>query len=195
MPNKHLVIRRLTCISPDSATIALGSEMSGGIEDVRAEDVVALSTQSAIRIKTGIGRGGFVRDIFARRFVLKTMKYVFWMTGAYGSHPDPGWDPKALPAIGDINYRDFVADNVTYAARLDGIPGDTFKGICISNVTIDLTEKPKKLQWNCTNVEGVTSNVTPKACYQLAEKKEKFDCAFPEDKLPIESVPLKTCSY
>ncbi|PQM41838.1 putative polygalacturonase [Prunus yedoensis var. nudiflora] len=37
MPTKQLVIRRLTCISPFSAVIALGSEMSGGIQDVRAE--------------------------------------------------------------------------------------------------------------------------------------------------------------
>lgn len=36
MPTQHLIIRRLTCISPDSAVIALGSEMSGGIQDVRA---------------------------------------------------------------------------------------------------------------------------------------------------------------
>ncbi|RVX01947.1 putative polygalacturonase [Vitis vinifera] len=37
MPTKDLLIRRLTCISPDSATIALGSEMSGGIKNVWAE--------------------------------------------------------------------------------------------------------------------------------------------------------------
>ncbi|XP_010105745.2 probable polygalacturonase [Morus notabilis] len=194
-PTKQLVIRRLTCISPDSATIALGSEMSGGIQDVRIEDITALSTQSGIRIKTGRGRGGYVKDIFARRMTLKTMKYAFWMTGNYGSHPDPGFDPKALPVIDRINYRDVVAENVTYSARLDGIAGDTFKGICISNATITLTETPKKLQWNCTNVEGVTSNVTPKACDLLPEKQGKFDCPFPKARLPIESVPLKACSF
>ena len=72
-----------------------------------------------------------------------------------------------------------MSQNVTYSARLDGIPNDPFKGICISNVTITLTEKPKKLQWNCTNVEGITSNVTPKACDLLPEQKEVVDCAFP----------------
>ena len=36
------------------------------------------------------------------------------MTGAYGSHPGHGWDPKALPNIENINYRDMVAENVTY---------------------------------------------------------------------------------
>ncbi|KAB5560802.1 hypothetical protein DKX38_005759 [Salix brachista] len=106
MPTQHLFIRRLTCISPDSATIALGSEMSGGIQDVRAEDITAIDTQSGIRIKTAVGRGGYVKDIFIRRMTVKTMKYVFWMTGYYGSHPDEGYDPKALPEIKGINYKD-----------------------------------------------------------------------------------------
>ena len=59
-PTQHLVIRRLTCISPDSAVIALGSEMSGGIQDVRVEDIIAISTQSTVRIKTAVGRGAYV---------------------------------------------------------------------------------------------------------------------------------------
>ncbi|PWZ33283.1 putative polygalacturonase [Zea mays] len=52
MPSQHIVIQRLTCVSPTSAMIALGSEMSGGIRDVRAEDSVAINTESAIRVKT-----------------------------------------------------------------------------------------------------------------------------------------------
>lgn len=191
MPTENLYISRLFCISPDSATIALGSEMSGGIKNVWAEDITALNTQSGIRIKTGIGRGGYVRDIYARRFTLKTMKYVFWMTGNYGSHPDSDWDPKALPEITKINYRDMVAENVTYSARLDGIGGDVFDGICISNVNIGLTENPKELQWNCTNVEGVTSRVTPKSCELLPPSEMIFDCPYPN---PFEfHVKAMTC--
>jgi len=192
MPTKDVVIRRLTCISPYSATIALGSEMSGGIQNVRAEDITAINTESGIRIKTAVGRGGFVKDIFARRFTLNTMKYVFWMTGSYNQHP-VGYDPKALPEIKNINYDGWTANNVTYAAKLDGIDNAPFTGICISNAKITLTKKPKDLQWNCTLVEGVTNNVTPMSCNLLPDKKGPA-CPFPTDKLPIESVVLKTCS-
>ncbi|OIW12531.1 hypothetical protein TanjilG_04695 [Lupinus angustifolius] len=193
MPTQQLLIRRLTCISPDSAMIALGSEMSGGIKDVRAEDNTAINTESAVRIKTAIGRGGYVKDIFVKGMTLKTMKYVFWMTGAYGSHADSGFDPKALPEITRINYRDITADNVTKSARLDGITNDPFTGICISNVQIKVSAEKKKLQWNCTNIAGVTSNVTPQPC-SLLPQKEGQDCPYPKDKLPIENVQLKTCS-
>ncbi|RHN51466.1 putative pectin lyase/virulence factor [Medicago truncatula] len=67
---------------------------------------------------------------------LKTMKYVFWMTGSYGSHPDPSFDPKALPNITEINHSDVMADNVTYSEKLEGISNDPFTDVYISNVTI-----------------------------------------------------------
>ncbi|GAB4826316.1 hypothetical protein Ancab_009181 [Ancistrocladus abbreviatus] len=195
MPTQHVFIRRITCISPTSATIALGSEMSGGIHDVRAEDITAVDTESGVRIKTGPGRGGYVKDIFVRRMDLHTMKYVFWITGNYGSHPDDGYDPNALPIIDGINYRDITAENVTMAANLAGIENDTFTGICISNVTISLAEKPKKVQWNCTDIEGVTSDVSPPACALLPEKKagEVKECLFPDERLSVENIRLKIC--
>ncbi|KAK0587354.1 hypothetical protein LWI29_021437 [Acer saccharum] len=197
MPTKQLVIRRLTCISPSSAVIALGSEMSGGIEDVRAEDITAINSESGIRIKTAVGRGGYVKDIYVRGMTMKTMKWVFWMTGNYGSHPDNNYDPNALPVIENINYRDMVAENVTMAARLEGISGDTFSGICISNVTIRLTEKPKKLQWNCTDVAGISSDVTPQPCDLLPNQGpgKIAACNFPEENLPIENADVQMCSY
>lgn len=184
MPTKHLIIKRLTCISPFSATIALGSEMSGGIEDVRAEDIVAINTESGVRIKTAVGRGGYVKNIYVRGMTLKTMKYVFWMTGNYGSHPDNNYDPNALPVIQNINYRDIVAENVTMAAMLEGISGDPFTGICISNVTIELAKKAKKVPWNCTDISGISSDVTPQPCDLLPDQGDQYTsgCEFPTER-------------
>ncbi|CAL9780836.1 unnamed protein product [Musa acuminata subsp. burmannicoides] len=122
MSSKHIVIRRLTCISPTSAVIALGSEMSGGIQDVRAEDITAINSESGVRIKTTIGRGAYVKDIFVRRMNLHTMKWVFWMTGTYGQHPDDKFDPKAIPVVQNISYSNVVAENVTMAAKMEGFP-------------------------------------------------------------------------
>ncbi|PIA34257.1 hypothetical protein AQUCO_03800086v1 [Aquilegia coerulea] len=194
MPTQHLVIRRLTCISPDSAVIALGSEMSGGIQDVRAEDILAINSESGIRIKTAVGRGGFVKDIFVRRMTMKTMKWAFWMTGNYGSHADNKYDPNALPVIQGISYTDMVADNVTMAARLEGIDGDPFTGICISNVTIGMARKAKKVPWTCTNISGITTGVSPKPCDSLPEQ-EVTSCPYPTDSLAIENVEQKLCSF
>ncbi|EFH53913.1 hypothetical protein ARALYDRAFT_323502 [Arabidopsis lyrata subsp. lyrata] len=163
------------------------------LTDVVITDVTLINTQSAIRIKTAVGRGGYVKNIFARRFTMKTMKYVFWMTGSYKLHPVGGFDPKALPEISNINYRDMTAENVTISAKLEGIKNDPFTGLCMSNVTIALSPDPKKLQWNCTDVSGVTSRVKPEPCSLLPDKGTTMDCDFPTDKIPIESVVLNKC--
>jgi polygalacturonase len=194
MPTRQLIIRRLTCISPYSATIALGSEMSGGIQDVRAEDITAVNTESGIRIKTAVGRGGYVKDIYVKRMTMHTMKWVFWMTGNYGSHADTHYDPNAIPVIQGINYKDMVADNVSMAARLEGISGDPFTGICISNVTIGMAVKHKKQIWTCADVAGVANGVTPQPCELLVDQDNGGTCDFPLDVLPIDMVEMKTCS-
>lgn len=171
--------------------------MSGGIQDVRAQDITAIHTESAVRIKTGIGRGGYVKDIYVKGMSLHTMKWAFWMTGDYGSHADSHYDPNALPEIMGINYRDVVAENVSMAARLEGISGDPFTGICISNVTIGMAKKAKKIQWACSDVKGVTSGVVPPPCNQLSNSEEEKHgpCDFPTDRLAIEDLELKRCSY
>ncbi|CAN6308221.1 unnamed protein product [Urochloa humidicola] len=193
MPSQHIVIRRLTCISPTSAMIALGSEMSGGIQDVRAEDNIAINTESAVRVKSGMGRGGFVKDIFVRGLSLHTMKWVFWMTGNYGQHPDNSSNPNAKPEVTGINYSDVFAENVTMTGRMEGIPNDPYTGICISNVTAQLAPDAKELQWNCTDVKGVTYGVTPKPCPELGA--EGKPCAFPEEELVIGPHELPKCTY
>ncbi|KZV57651.1 putative polygalacturonase-like [Dorcoceras hygrometricum] len=197
MPTKQLIIRRLTCVSPYSAAIALGSEMSGGIEDVRAQDITAIHTESGVRIKTAVGRGGYVKDIYVKGMNLHTMKWVFWMTGNYGSHADNHYDPNALPKITGINYRDVVAENVSMAARLEGISGDPFTGICISNVTIGMALKAKKYPWTCAEVEGISSGVVPSPCNLLPSQGGQTQgiCDFPSDTLAIETRELQKCSY
>lgn len=188
--SERIIIQRLTCISPTSAVIAIGSEMSGGVRDVIAEDITAINSESGVRIKTGVGRGGFVKDIFVRRLSLHTMKWVFWMTGNYGQHPDEHYDPNALPEISGINYLDVYAENVTMAARLEGIKGDPFTGICISNVTAEVID-PKKLQWNCTNIRGKSIHVSPTPCALLPDQgSTATQCPFPDDKF-IDSVKNK----
>ncbi|KAI4974271.1 hypothetical protein ZWY2020_047551 [Hordeum vulgare] len=194
MPSEHISVRRLTCVSPTSAVIALGSEMSGGIRDVRAEDITAIGTESAVRIKTAVGRGAYVRDVYARRMRLDGMKRVFWMTGDYKSHPDDGYDKAAVPVVENISYQDVVATGVwKEAARMQGIQGAPFKGICMANVTMEMT-KERKVSWNCADVEGVSAGVTPAPCAPL-QGTHGGACPFPTDTLAVDQITVQQCSY
>ncbi|KAL5984399.1 hypothetical protein ACLOJK_018503 [Asimina triloba] len=186
MPTEHVIIRRFNCISPTSAVIALGSEMSGGIRDVRAKEIYALNSESGVRIKTAPGRGGFVEDIYVKGMSLMTMKWVFWMTGNYGEHPDNKTDLSAIPVVKRISYSNVVAENVTMAAKLEGIPNGPFTDICISNVRAEIIPSKKPI-WNCTDIHGVSSDVSPRPCDSLPDQGSMSKpCPYPTNELPIE---------
>ncbi|CAN6463799.1 unnamed protein product [Victoria cruziana] len=198
MPSKNIYIRRLTCISPTSAVIALGSEMSGGISDVYAEDIVAINSESGVRIKTAPGRGGYIKNIYVRGMTMQTMKWAFAMTGAYGQHPDDDYDPNALPVVKDICYSNMIAHNVTTAGKLLGIPNAPFTNISISNVIITMASGTSRA-WNCSDITGKSRNVTPKPCSLLpAEhgRQHGIDpCHFPKVKDHTDHVKFKICTY
>ncbi|CBI40426.3 unnamed protein product, partial [Vitis vinifera] len=109
-----------------------------------------------------------------------------------------GWDEYGIAYDWHRERRLYmVAENVSMAARLEGIPSDPFTGICISNVTIHLAAKAKKVPWTCTDVEGISSGVTPTPCSTLPDQgPEKTSlCNFPAESLPIDTVELQKCSY
>ncbi|KNA14383.1 hypothetical protein SOVF_107920 [Spinacia oleracea] len=101
-----------------------------------------------------------------------------------------------ITAINTESGMDVTAEDVQMSGKLAGIENDKFTGICMSNVTIALAEKPKKVQWNFSNIEGVTSWVNPQACDLLPDKQpgKVVPCPFPTNKLLIDDVELKICS-
>ena len=62
-PTRNVVLRNLTIHSPTSAGVCIGSEMSGGVANVRATDLVLRDVATGLRIKASRGRGAYVRNI------------------------------------------------------------------------------------------------------------------------------------
>ncbi len=67
-PTRH--IRVFDCVSRDGLGIAIGSEMSGGVEDVRIWDCDLRHSLYGVQIKATKKRGGFVRNVRVRDCVL-----------------------------------------------------------------------------------------------------------------------------
>lgn len=204
IPIEILSIRRLTCISPNSAGVAIGPGIFGGIEGVRIEDVTLYNTQSAFKVDTVKGRSGYIMGgLWARRFRIKTSKYIFLMTVADGPIPKYEYVPKdgyvPTPTVNGINFHGIMAENVMTSAKLQGLKGDSIRGICMSNVTISLSKNPDKQQFQCMDVTGMSRHVKPHPCSLLTENNKnvdrlpKFTCGFPGTNIPIESVVLKSC--
>ncbi|CAN1199250.1 Probable polygalacturonase [Linum perenne] len=166
-PSKNITIRRLIGRSRSSAGIAIGSEMSGGVSEVHAQDLHFFGTNSAIRIKTSPGRGGYVKNIHISNMTLTDVNVTIRLTGQYGEHPDESYDPSALPSIQGITIENVRGQNITHAGILEGIEEDPFLDICLLNITLSVTAKPP---WECTHIAGYSNMVTPKPCKLLREE-------------------------
>ncbi len=86
IPSENIVIRN--CVFRDGhGGVTMGSETSGGIRNVFAENCQFDSPDldMAMRFKSNPARGGFVEDIYLRNCTVKTAKYGIHMTLRYGA--------------------------------------------------------------------------------------------------------------
>ncbi|KAL6225613.1 hypothetical protein ACLB2K_004462 [Fragaria x ananassa] len=175
-PSRNILIRGITGKSQTSAGISIGSEMSGGVSEVHAENLQFFGSHTGIRIKTSPGRGGYVRNICVSNMTLDGVYIAIRFTSQYGEHPDEFYDPSALPIIEHITFKDVLGDNIKIAGLLEGLEGGSFQNICLSNIFLNVTSKSP---WNCSSIHGYSYLVSPEICEPLKESisPEKYtDC-------------------
>jgi polygalacturonase len=95
-PTKH--IRVFDCITNFGHGLCIGSEMSGGVEDVRLWDCQMGPTWSGIEIKATKKRGGFVKNILVRDI---TASHIQMHSVGYN---DDGEGSKVPPLLGDCHF-------------------------------------------------------------------------------------------
>jgi polygalacturonase len=107
IPSRNIAIRN--CVFKDGhGGITVGSETSGGIENVSAGHCRFDSTNldMAMRLKTGMTRGGFIKNINIQNCTVKSARTGIHMTMKYSGT----LDGHAAPIIRDIDIR-----NCTFA--------------------------------------------------------------------------------
>lgn len=159
-------IRSVRLQSSSGAGLAFGSEMSGGISNIIAEHLLVLNSHVGIQVKTTMGRGGYVRDIFVSDAELDNIYLGFSIDACYGSHPDEGYDRSALPVVGGITYNDVIGANITIAGNFSGLVDLPFASICLSNVSFSISSVSSP-PWFCSNVKGFSEEVLPEPCPAL----------------------------
>ncbi|KAL6285005.1 hypothetical protein ACE6H2_009395 [Prunus campanulata] len=186
-PSRNIIIRRITGKTETSAGIAIGSEMSGGVSEVHAENLHFFNSKTGIRIKTSPGRGGYVKNIYVSNVTLDGIDIAIRFTSHYGEHPDEFYDPNALPIIEQITFKDVVGKNIKTAGLLEGLEGDTFLDICLSNITLNVTSKSP---WKCSSIQGYSDLVSPETCEPLKKRispEHYLDCYCLSDHIWISS--------
>lgn len=166
-PSTNITIHRLIGETNVSAGIAIGSEMSGGVSEIYAEDIQIFNSKRGIAVKTSLGRGGYVKAVFISGVTLKNVQVAIDFNGQYGEHPDEFYDPEALPRILKVTIQNVTGDNVTVAGHLEGIKGDDFLNICLSDINLHVTSGSP---WRCSYVGGFSDFVSPDTCRPLKRK-------------------------
>ena len=115
IPCQNLIIQN--CKFKDGhGGVAMGSETSGGIRNVYAEDCVfdSPNLDSAMRFKTNPARGGFIEDVHIRNCSVKTARVGIHMTMKYAS--SGARDGGSVPIVKNIDIRDSTFANLTKQA-------------------------------------------------------------------------------
>lgn len=71
-PSENIRIHDITVVKGSSG-VSIGSEMSGGVSDVRVYDSVFKNTRHGFRIKTTRTRGGYVKNVRVENIVMDNM--------------------------------------------------------------------------------------------------------------------------
>ncbi|KAI3460782.1 hypothetical protein Pfo_017445 [Paulownia fortunei] len=176
-PTTNLHVRRVRLQSFSGSGMAFGSEMSGGISNILVEHLHVHDSRIGIELKTAIGRGGYMRDIFLSDVYMENVRQGIKATGQCKSHPDDKFDPQALPVVRDITFTDIVGVNITTAGKFLGIDESPFTSICLSNVSFSINSDPSA-SWLCANVLGSSIDVSPKPCPELlsSSSSSSSDC-------------------
>lgn len=167
-PTTIVHIREVHLQSYAGACLAFGSEMSGGISDILAEHLHLQESFTGITLETARGRGGYMKEILISDVTMKQIQNGIVATGEFNTHPDDKYDPKSLPIVKEITFKDIVGTNITLSGSFTGIHESPFTSICLSNISLALkSSDPFSESWICSHISGFSHNVSPEPCPQL----------------------------
>jgi polygalacturonase len=132
--------------------VVMGSELSGGIKNVFAENCRMSSPdlERGIRIKTNAMRGGGVENLNVRNIKVGTVRDLFVINFFY----EEGEDGTFMPIVRHINFHDIHCKNAERVMDIRGFKHARIRDVNLVNITVDKATKPSRV----ANVEGLNFN-------------------------------------
>ncbi|BAT80840.1 polygalacturonase protein [Vigna angularis] len=171
LPSSNITIRRVSGSSP-FAGIAVGSETSGGVENVLAEHINLYKMGIGIHIKTNSGRGGFIKNITVSHVYIEEARKGIRISGDVGDHPDDKFDPNALPLVKGVTIKNVWGVKVLQAGLIQGVKNSPFTDICLYDINLRGVTEPRTPPWKCSDVSGFAHQVSPWPCSELSSNQQ-----------------------
>jgi polygalacturonase len=147
-PCRHIVVRRCLMANGHGAVV-IGSEMSGGVDDVEISHCLFRCTDRGLRIKTrrGRGRDGVVCDIRMHRVLMEAVADPLVINCFYNCDPDGDseyiQEKRALPIddrtpeLHTIRVEKVTADGAAHAACfIWALPEKPLRGLVLRDIRV-----------------------------------------------------------
>ncbi|MBE2214959.1 MAG: glycoside hydrolase family 28 protein [Opitutaceae bacterium] len=114
--------------------VVIGSEMSGGIRDITASNIVCRGTDRGIRLKTQRGRGAVVENIrFDNWVIVDAPREAIHITSNYG-RTEPEARSERTPTYRNIAISNITVVNAATVVAIDGIAEQAVEQVRMTDV-------------------------------------------------------------
>ncbi|QQS35305.1 MAG: glycoside hydrolase family 28 protein [Ignavibacteriales bacterium] len=150
VPSENIVIQN--CIMKEGhGGVVLGSEISGGVKNVFAENCKMDSPhlERAFRIKTNSVRGGIIENIHVRNIEVGEVSEAVIKINFYYEEGDAG---KFIPVVKNISIKNVTAQKSEFAVWIKAYEHSPVKNVLVENCTFNKVKNESVIE----NVEGLT---------------------------------------
>lgn len=167
VPSENIVIRN--CQMKDGhGGVVIGSEMTGGVRNVYAENCTMDSPNldRALRIKTNSVRGGFVENVYLRNIVIGQVKEAVFKVNFHYGEGDSG---PFTPSVRNIHLENVTSGRSKYGLLLRAYQRSPITDVYLRNCTFrnvsdaNVLEGVKNLRMENVTINNETFNqqITP----------------------------------
>ena len=165
LPATRNVTIRDCHLASTEGCIAIGSEMTAGVEDVEAYNVTcAAAGHALLYIKERRLTGGYVRNVTLRDSAITgPVERFLWLSQHFGEHGEnAALDPPPLPVLANVSLQRIAVlpgGVIVQAGLLNGAaaPPGGITGLALE----DLQLGAPLSGWSCANASGTWRNVVP----------------------------------
>jgi polygalacturonase len=138
-PTRNVTIEHCTLASSSFAALGVGTELSGGIRNVKLEDCIISGRQNAIYLKSRDGRGGFIENLTGENLTINNSPTFIGIDllkkGIQANDPVPG-DAEKWTRMSNISFNHIRVNNVAELVAGKNIPAEQpVDGFTITDVT------------------------------------------------------------
>eukprot|EP00039_Didymoeca_costata_P001511 m.53034 g.53034 ORF g.53034 m.53034 type:complete len:429 (+) comp10836_c1_seq2:109-1395(+) len=155
-PSKNIIFRNNLIGTGHGITI--GSETSGGVQNVTFENITMNKTGTGIRMKSQRGRGGVVQDIVYRNINMIDIEGQCIQTTLNYHHDIAPTNASATPVLKNVLIENVYCKKAGNSYLLDGLPEQHILNFSLRNVTLG-SEVGKEA--GCDNIDCTCVKVSP----------------------------------